>query len=147
MGYLSNADIENRLGSSAYVQLADDDGDGIADVVVVDEVRLGAEAAVNSFLARRYAAPIDTLVHTELADLLRSICLDLAEHRLRARRPPIPTEAVRMHEQAMAWLLRIADGTVSLPALTALSGPTSSGRIAAASGPARRLTEDELDAL
>ena len=67
MAYISNADLQERLGASAYVQLADDNGDGAADVGVVDEVRLAAEGEVNSHLARRYATPIDLALHADLA--------------------------------------------------------------------------------
>jgi phage gp36-like protein len=88
MLYITNTDIERRLGSAAYVQLTDDDGDGSADVGVVDEARLAAEGAVNSFLAKRYSVPVNLVAHSELADLLASVTLDLAEYRLRARRPP-----------------------------------------------------------
>ena len=89
MAYITNADIEERLGSDTYVQLTDDDGDQVADVGVVDEARLGAEGEVNSYFARRYQVPIDLSVHGDLADLLASITLDLVEYRLRARRPPV----------------------------------------------------------
>ena len=73
MAYISNADIQERLGSQTYVQLTDDDGDAVADVGVVDEARLGAEGEVNSYLARRYRVPIDLAVNPELADLLATI--------------------------------------------------------------------------
>ncbi len=33
MSYITNSDIELRVGSAAYVQLADDDGDGVAHCV------------------------------------------------------------------------------------------------------------------
>ena len=59
MAYVTNEDIEQRLGSNAYVQLTDDDGDSVADVAVVDEARLGGEGEVDSYLARRFQVPID----------------------------------------------------------------------------------------
>jgi len=52
MGYVTNADIENRLGSAAYVQLTDDEGTGSANEDRVDEARLGAEGEADSYLAR-----------------------------------------------------------------------------------------------
>ena len=93
MAYVTNADIQGRLGNDTYIQLTDDDQDGSADVGVVDEARLAAEGEVNSYLARRYGVPIDLTTHADLADLLASITLDLVEFRLRARRPPVPAAA------------------------------------------------------
>ena len=59
MSYLANSDIEKRLGAAAYVQLTDDEGTGSANQDRVDEARLGAEGEANSYLARRYAVPVD----------------------------------------------------------------------------------------
>jgi phage gp36-like protein len=144
MLYITNTDIERRLGSAAYVQLTDDDGDGSADVGVVDEARLAAEGAVNSFLAKRYSVPVNLVAHSELADLLASVTLDLAEYRLRARRPPIPESAERLHNQAMGWLMEVAEGTIDLPAATPVASNVTRGTIAAVTGEARLLTRDEL---
>jgi len=144
MSYVTNSDIEERLGAATYVQLADDDGDGLADVGVVDEARLGAEGEVNSFLARRFQTPIDLAVHADLADLLASVTLDLAEYRLRVRRPPVSDDARRRRDQTVEWLARVADGRVELPSASAIAGSTSRGTLGAASGEKRLLTRDEL---
>ena len=144
MAYLTNADIQERLGSQAYVQLTDDDGDGVADVGVVDETRLGAEGEVDSYLARRYRVPIDVSAHTEIAGLLESIALDLAEYRLRSRRPPVPAETVRKHSQASDWLKGVADGRIDLPSATGVVASVARGTVAATTGAERTLSRDEL---
>lgn len=142
MAYITNADIEERLGSATYVQLADDDGDDVADVGVVDEARLGAEGEVNSYLGRRFQLPIDLVVHTDLADVLASITLDLAEYRLRLRRPPVSEAAVDRHRRALDWLGGVAGGTIALPA--ALPVARSQGTVAETFGAQRVLSRDEL---
>lgn len=147
MAYVTDAEIETRLGAATLVQLADDDGDGVADAGVVEEARQSAEGVVNSFLARRYRAPVDLSAYPEVADVLRSVTLDLAEFRLRARRPPMAANALRLHEQALVWLERIAEGVVQLPALAALAGPVAGGTAAASLGPPRKLTDEELSAI
>lgn len=144
MSYIANTDIEERLGSATYVQLADDDGDGVADVGVVDEARLGADGEVNSYLARRYQVPIDLAVHTAVAGVLASITLDLVELRLRSRRPPVPQDAVRKHGQAMAWLRGVADGQIELPSLVGVAASSARGTIAAVTGEDRVLSREEL---
>ena len=144
MAYVTNADIEARLGTSTYLQLADDDGNGVADAAVVEEVRQGAEGEVKSYLAARYAVPVNTAVHPEVAGLLKSLTLDLAEHRLRSRRVPAPDDAVRRRREAIEWLGRLAEGIVELPTLAPVSANAARGKLVAVGGPGRVLSRDEL---
>ena len=144
MGYITNSDIEERLGTAAYIQLADDDGNGTADVGVVDEARLGAEGEVNSYLGRRYAVPISLTTHPDLAEVLASFTLDLAEYRLRLRRPPVPDDARRRRDQAIEWLTRVAEGRIELPSAVGVAASTARGTIAATTGEKRLLTRNEL---
>lgn len=144
MAYISNADIEERLGAQTYVQLADDDGDAVADVGVVNEARLGAEGEVNSYLARRYRLPIDLAAHPELADLLATITLDLVEFRLHTRRPPVSDAVVQKQHRALQWLQRIADGTIDLPSLSELPAGGVRGLQAGWTSADRTLSREEL---
>ena len=147
MSYITNADIETRLGTAVYVQLADDTGTGSADVAIVDEARLGAEGEANSYLGRRYAVPVDLVLHPELGDVLQRFVLDLAAYRLHARRQPVPTDVVRQRDAAIAWFERAASGAVTLPSLAALAENTATGTVGEVSGDTRVLTRDELDGL
>lgn len=142
MAYITNADIQTRLGNTTYVQLSDDNGDGAADTAVVDESRIAAEGELDSYLAVRHAVPVDVTAHPELAGLLKSAALDLAEYRLRLRRPPLSDDARRRRDQTVDWLRRIADGTVALPSLAA---PAGKGAMAQVSGAARVLSRAELE--
>ncbi|MFQ5415021.1 MAG: phage protein Gp36 family protein [Phycisphaerae bacterium] len=144
MSYITNADIEERLGTAAYIQLTDDDGDGTADIGVVDEARLGADGEVNSYLARRFAVPIDLTAHPEVADILATITLDLAEYRLRVRRPPVPAEAAAKRDAAIAWLARVAAGTIEVPSLGTIAPNPAAGPTVHTTGEPRLLTRDEL---
>ncbi len=144
MAYITNVDIEERVGSDAYVQLTDDDGDGQANTGVVDEARLGAEGEVNSYLARRYQVPIDLTTHADLADILASFTLDLAEYRLRARRPPVPKDTQDKRAQAVEWLSRIANGTLELPSAAPVATNTTRGTLGVTTGNERLLSREEL---
>ena len=144
MSYITNSDIEERLGSDTYVQLTDDDGDAVADVGVVDEARLGSEGEVNSYLARRFQVPIDLTAHPELADVLATVTLDLVEYRLRMRRPPAPDSSVRKRDQTIEWLRRVADGEIELPSTASVSPNTTRGIVAGTSGSERTLSRDEM---
>ena len=144
MNYISNSHIEQRLGAEAYVQLTDDDGNGVADQSVVDEARLGAEGEVDSYLARRYQVPIDLAVHPELAGVLATVVLDIVEHRLRQRRPPVPDGTVRKRDHATEWLRRVASGETDLPSASGMTPNTVHGSPAATSGSKRTLSREEL---
>ncbi|MBN1344513.1 MAG: DUF1320 domain-containing protein [Phycisphaerae bacterium] len=143
MGYVTNADIEARLGSRAYVELTDDDGTGTADLEKVDEARLGAEGEVDSYLARQYAVPVDVTVDETLAGLLKSVTLDLVVFRLHCRRPPVPEDVLDCRDAAIAWLGRVAEGEVVLQTSTELPAGETRGLRGIASGHRRVLTEEQ----
>lgn len=144
MPYITNTDIQERVGPSTYLQLADDNNDGVADAAVVDEVRLGAEGEVSAYLARRYQAPIDASGDANLAGLLASVALDVAEYRLRLRRPPVPLDTQRRYDRTVAWLRAVAGGVIALPSAATLSGPASQGTVATSIGATRVLSREEL---
>lgn len=144
MSYITNADIQERLGAAAYVQLTDDDGDNQADVGLVDAARLAAEGEVDSYLARRYAVPIDLTAHPEVAGLLSAVALDLVEYRLRSRRPPAPPETLQKQANAVEWLARVAEGAVDLPTLAPPTATSLRGTVAKTSGSDRALSREEM---
>ena len=147
MAYVTNNDIEERLGTAAYIQLTDDTGSGSADTDKMDEARLGAEGEVNSYLGRRYAVPIDLTAHAEVADVLKSFVLDLVEYRLHSRRPPVPSAVSGKRNQAIAWLDRVAGAEVVLPSVDPLAENPATGLAAETSSDERIFTRDELDNL
>ena len=147
MAYITNADIESWLGTEAYIELTDDDGSGSAEAARVDEARHGAEGEANSYLATRYAVPVDVSAQPEAAAVLRAFVLDLAAYRLHSRRPPVPADVVRRREEAVTWLGRVVAGIVQLPAGAAPRENPALGMIAKADGPARVMTRAELQDL
>ncbi len=122
MSYASLSDLEDRLGSAVYLQLTDDAGAGTPDEAVAGEALGGAEGEMNSFLARRYAVPVAVAGEPEVAALLKSIALDLAEYRLHARRAGVPDDVRAKREAALRWLQLIAAGQAVLPARSELAG-------------------------
>ena len=144
MGYVTNADIEERLGTAAYVQLTDDAGSGAADTDKVDEARLGAEGELDSYLGRRVTVPVDTGRYPELAAVLKSFVLDLVAYRLHGRRPPVPADVVRRRNEAIQWLERVSRGEVLLP--TAKEAPPNAtvGASGVVVGQARVLSRETL---
>ena len=147
MNYIDNAAVELRLGTTALTQLTDDSGVGAINASVVDEARLGAEGEVNSYLARRYLTPIDVATHSEVAGVLASVTLDIAEYRLHARRPPIPDAVMQRFRAALGWLSKVAAGGVSLPSVAPIASPVSSGLVSGSTGDEVALTREELEGL
>ncbi|MEK6674833.1 MAG: phage protein Gp36 family protein [Planctomycetota bacterium] len=144
MAYITNTDIDKRLGTATYLQLSDDNNDGVADAAVVDEARLGAEGEVDSYFARRFQTPIAVSQEPQLAALIKSIVLDLVEVRLRSRRPPVSTNALQQAERARDWLRRVASGAIELPLIGEVATQASRGPIADVVGSAKVLSRDEL---
>lgn len=147
MSYATNADVQQRMGSTVYVQLTDDAGSGTADEAKVTEARLAAEREVDSYLGRRYAVPVDVTARAELQPLLRSVVLDLVEYRLHSRRPPIPADIVSKRVAAIEWLQQVSAGRAVLPAVKQLAGATAQGVMAEVSGTARVWTREEAEGL
>jgi len=144
--YITNADIEQRLGTAKAIELTDDEGTGVPNEDRLAEARLGAEGEIDSYLARRCAVPIDLTAWPELAGLLVSVALDLAEYRLYLRKPPIPEDTVRRRTEAVAWLGRAAAGEVVLPSATTLTANPATLEPGGATSP-RVFSREQLEDL
>lgn len=147
MSYITNSEIEERLGPAKYLGLTDDEATGTPDTGRVTEAREGAEGEVNSYLARHYRVPIDLTAYPELDAVLKSVVLDLAEYRLHARRPPVPFAVTQKHDYAVLWLRRVANAEIVLPADKAVAENDARGPIADVLGAPRVFTRDELAGL
>jgi phage gp36-like protein len=142
VSYATNADIEERLGTTTYIELTDDTGSGQADDDKVTESRLAAEAEIDSSLGRRYAVPIEATGQPVLAAMLKRLTVDLAEYRLRCRRLPVPEETRRQRDAAVLWLSQLTKGEVVLPATVELPLNTTSGAAGTVVGKPRVLSGD-----
>ena len=147
MSYITNDDVELRLGTARYTQLTDDAGTGSPDTNVADEARQGAMGEVDSYLARRYRVPIDLVAHPETASVLMSVSLDLVEYRLHSRRRDVPGAVIKKRDTALVWLTRVADGIASLPTITPIDANPGLGLRAESTGDERLLSRDELQGL
>lgn len=108
--YATRADLEKHLAPAELIQLTDDDQDGAADAGVIEQALADAQAEIDGYLATRYRLPL-----AATPTLLRRLAVDLALYRLYARRD-LSTEArAKQHDDAVALLKRLADGTVTLP--------------------------------
>lgn len=150
MAYVTVSDLSARLGTSMYGRLTDREDGETPQADVAQQVIDEAEAEANSYLAQRYATPVDLSAHPELADLLAARVLDLAEWNAWKSSPfanDPPARVQRVYEVALRWLQDVAAGRIPLPA----SAPPTS-RTAVDGSPRyvvtpRAFTADELDGL
>ena len=147
MAYASLTDLEQRLGSTVYVQLTDDAGTGAADSDVANEAMQGAEGEANSYLGLRYAVPVALSGEEQLAAVLKSVTLDLAEYRLHARRPTMPEGVRQRREAAVRWLQLVAGGQAVLPSSRELADNPALGMTGEVVGSPRVLTRKEMKRL
>jgi phage gp36-like protein len=145
MTYATLDDIELRIGQARLIHLTDDACSGQVNVDVVNEARDGAVGEVHSYLAHRYAVPIDPIARPHAAAWLRTLVLDLVEYRLHGRRPPVPDDLIRRRAAVVQWLERLADGTVDLPSKEPVPVAPGKGRRAATAGDLRTLNRRTLD--
>lgn len=147
MAYVSNANIQALLGTAAAIELTDDSGTGSVNLDILTAARLGAEGEANSYFAARYRVPLDVSADAELAAAIATFVLDLAIYRLHSRKPPVPDDVVRRRQEAVAWLLRVADGRIPLPSATPPPDNDAAGLLGESAGPSRIMTRDSLDDL
>jgi phage gp36-like protein len=150
MAYVSRTDLSERLGATLYARLTDRVSGAAADDAVADRIMAEAEAEADSYLALRYATPIDLTLHPELGEVLKQRVLDLAEYIAWRGSPfvaDLPGRVQSLYAEARAWFSAVGTGRLSLPAVT-----PPAGRVAADDSPRyraspRRFTAEELEGL
>jgi len=150
MAYVSTSDLSARLGATLYARLTDRVNGTSASETVALQIVQEAEAEANSYLAKRYATPVDLTAHPELKDVLDQRVLDLAEY-LAWRGSPfvsdIPGRVQILYEQARRWFEDVAAGRVHLPAGRQVAGPVAEDDSPRFQATARKFTAEELDGL
>jgi len=150
MAYVTISDLSQRLGTALYARLTDRVNGMTADNTVAQCIVDEAEAEANSYLARRYAVPLDVGDYPELARLIGQRVLDIAEY-LAWRSSPfvsdLPGRVEALYAEARQWFLRVAAGEIELPAARPLPDPTGHDDGPRYRSSARRFTADELDGL
>lgn len=150
MGYVSVTQLQGRLGALLYARLTDRVNGTTGDDAVGQQILDEAEAQANSYLAARYATPVDLSAHPELSDLLVSRVLDLAEY-LAWRSSPfvsdVPERVRMLGHQATGWLEALAAGRVHLPAGRPPASRTAGDDLPQVRCAPRKFTAEELDGL
>jgi phage gp36-like protein len=150
VAYITISQLSGRLGTTLYARLTDRVDGTTADNAVAQQIVDEAEAEANSYLARRYATPVDLAAHPELADILAARVLDLAEWAAWKSTPFVsdpPARVQSLYAEALRWLTEVAQGRVSLPAAAPPDAPTADDEGPRYTAAPRTFTADELDGL
>lgn len=150
MSYADLNDLQERLGAQMYARLTDRIAGATANDSVGAELLAQAEALANSYLANRYATPIDIAADPDVARVLLSRVLDLAEYQAWISSPfvsDIPERIRQKNDAALAWLEDIAFNRLPLPASTPPASRTAKNDAARVAAHPRQFTADELDGL
>lgn len=150
MAYITTTQLSARLGSTIYARLTDRINGTTADPDVAQQIVDEAEALADSYLAKRYATPVDLSARPELSDVLMARVLDLAEWIAWKGSPfvgDVPERVRALGTEAMGWLEAVAAGKIHLPAASPPPGPTAEDDAPRFSAEDREFTRDELDGL
>ena len=110
MAYCAQSDIESRVESRLLVQLADEDGDGVADTAVVAAAISDADALIDSYVGSRYTVPFETV-----PAVIIQMSARLAIYFLKRRRfQTIEEEDSREYRDVVKFLEAVRDGKMEL---------------------------------
>lgn len=111
MAYLTQSQLEERIGANEVAQLADRERAGVADPAVIASAIIDAEAEINSYLGARYALPISPSV----PDQVKSLTAVIARYNLHRRELDEGHPAYIAYRDAVRYLERVASGLITLP--------------------------------
>jgi len=111
MAYCTQVDISNAgVSSAVLIQLADDDGDGVADAAVIAAAIADADAEINSYLGARYRIPV-----APVPPLLVKLSTAMAVWNLYGHRGLTNERRRHDYQDAVALLRRLQEGSQVLP--------------------------------
>jgi phage gp36-like protein len=110
MSYAQPDALRARLAPAPLAALADDDGDGLADEIILTHALAAASATIDQHLAARYVTPI-----ADPSPVLELWCLDLALESLHARHgADLPKPIAESAALTRRALTAIHDGLANL---------------------------------
>ena len=107
--YCAKADILDLLEEQLLVQLTDDEGTGLVDEARVDKAIADACGEVDGYLGSRYPLPLPST-----PAIVRKCAVDIAIYNLFSRRLGPPEERIKRYETSVAFLSKVATGSIGL---------------------------------
>lgn len=132
------ADLVARAGEEEILQVADRDGDGVADPDVIAAALDNADVIIGGFLAGRYRMPLDPV-----PELVKIWAVSIARYYL--HRDGAPDHVVRDWKEALAQLREVLAGRITLTGATGNEpAGDGAGRVSSA-GPDPVFTKENLE--
>lgn len=110
MAYITQDDIEHRIGLDDLKALADYDGDAAPDADVVAQAIADAQGEVDSYLQVKFAVP----VAAPIPAVLQMHCTGMAVYYLQLGRDSVTENYRKAYEDAIKWLKDVVAGKASL---------------------------------
>ena len=121
--YATLADLTARAGEEEILQVADRDGDAVADADVVAAAIATAESEINGYIGARYRLPL-----AEVPELVKTWAVSIARYHL--HRDGAPEHVVRDWKSAMDGLRDVSRSLISLPVVGGEEQPSDdAGRV------------------
>jgi len=141
MGYATADDILARYPNRDLVQLSNEDPAATTvNAAALEQALSDAAAEIDGYLEGRFALPL-----AQPPAVLNRLACDIAMYRLQSLRPLHDlADARKRYEDAIAFLLEAAKGTVTLGLSAASQEPPSAPGASAIEGPQRLFDRDKL---
>ena len=129
MTYATQQDLIDRFSAVELAQLTDRTNGTVIDAVVVGRALADSDAEIDTYLAKRYQLPLNSV-----PPVLARMAAEMARYRLYDDRC---TETVRLrYQDAVSLLKKMASGEVELPAAAVLViAPGGAGNSVSARAP------------
>ena len=125
MAYVTNAQLIEAMGGDGIVAKYTDDTGSTPTADTITEMIARADGMMDSYIAMRYATPVDTSTYPKTAAVLRACSIALAAFNIQAIRDMVAPDIKARRETWLEWLKGLAKGEIEIPAGTELPGPTS----------------------
>lgn len=138
MPYATLEDIVERAGSAEVLDIADRDGDGIADPGVIAAALATAGQTIDGYLGVRFQLPL-----AAVPPLVAKWAVSIARYHLHRDGPP--DHVVRDYKDALSELRDAGAGRLALPGADGIAPPSgTSDRVISGSDP-RAFTDQAFE--
>jgi phage gp36-like protein len=148
--YLTESFLLTVFAEQDLIDLTDRRGVGEINQAVLASAIAAAEGEFHSYVARRYAVPLDLESETdELAETIRGNLVTLLTYRLWSppRKQTMPQSVRDAYKDALAWLQKVADGKVTLGSSTSPAASSESPAATEYDTEDREFTRNRLSGL
>lgn len=106
--YLTQSDLESKIGAAVVLRLLDDDDDGVADEAAVDAVLVAAERFVAGHVSLVYPL-VAILADAATLEHVRSLAIPIAVHYAFQRRTEFTTRDGTVYQGAYNEAVKVLD--------------------------------------